>query len=238
MRINKDKDIFGRCCTDYYNGDKNAQIIVHTDIAETDILPAEHLFRGFDQMPHHEQTALQQARGDILDIGACAGSHSLYLQSLGYNVTALDISAGCCEIMTNRGVKNVLCEDIFKHTGKTYDSILLLMNGIGIAGNLSKLPVLLEHLRTLLNPGGKIIFDSSDLQYLYLEDDGSIAIPLTEKYYGELIYNLEYKNKKSGKFNWFFVDPYTIEAVAGQCNFKMQFIAEGAHYDYVACLYL
>ncbi len=237
MRINEDKDIFGSCCKDYLNGDKNAQIIVHTDIAETDILPASHLFRNFEQMAHHEQAALQQARGEILDVGACAGSHSLYLQGLGYNVTALDISTGCCEVMKSRGVKTVLCEDIFKYQGKTYDSILMLMNGIGIAGNLPKLPELLEHLRTLLNPGGKIIFDSSDLQYLYLENDGSISIPLTEKYYGELIYNLEYRKKTSGEFNWFFIDPYTMEAVAGECNFKMQFLTEGPHYDYVGCLY-
>jgi len=237
MKINEDKDIFGRCCKDYLNGDEDAHIIVHTDIAETDILPAKHLFREFDKMPHHEQTALQQARGNILDVGACAGSHSLYLQSLGYNVTALDISKGCCDVMKQRGVKNVLYEDIFKYQGQTYDSILMLMNGIGIAGSLPKLSELLDQLRTLLNPGGKIIFDSSDLQYLYLEDDGSINIPLSDKYYGELLYNLEYKNKKSGEFNWFFIDPYTMEAVAGECNFKMQFLAEGPHYDYVACLY-
>ncbi len=237
MRINEDKDIFGRCCLDYLDGVKNAEIIVHSDIAETDLLPAKHLFRDFNKMPIHEQTALQQARGDILDVGACAGTHSLYLQSLGYNVTAIDISKGCCEVMKSRGVKNVLCEDIFKYQDKTYDSILMLMNGIGIAGNLPNLPKLLDHLRTLLNPGGKIIFDSSDLQYLYLEEDGSISIPLNEKYYGELVYNLEYKEKKSGEFNWFFIDPYTMEAVAGECNFKMQFLSEGPHYDYVACLY-
>ena len=237
MRINEDKDIFGKCCVDYWEGNKDATIKVNTDIAETDLLPAVHLFRNFSDMPKHEQAALQQTRGEILDIGACAGSHSLYLQELGYNVTSLDISKGCCEVMKKRGLKNVICEDILKYKGKTFDSILLLMNGIGIAGSLPNLPELLDHLRTLLNPGGKIIFDSSDLQYLYLEEDGSFCIPLTDKYYGELIYNLEYKGKKSGEFNWFFIDPYTIEAVANECNFKIQFIAEGSHYDYVACLY-
>jgi len=237
MKINKDKDIFGRCCLDFLDGDFDAAITVHTDVAETDKLPAKHLFRNFEEMPIHEQAALQQARGEILDVGACAGTHSLYLQSLDYNVTAIDVSVGCCEVMKRRGVKNVICEDIFQYQGKTYDSILMLMNGIGIAGSLPNLPKLLDHLRTLLNPGGKIIFDSSDLQYLYLEEDGSINIPLTDKYYGELIYELEYKGKTSGEFNWFFIDPYTIEAVAGECNFKMQFLAEGPHYDYVACLY-
>ena len=73
--------------------------------------------------------------------------------------------------------------------------------------------------------------------YEVITEDGSISIPLTEKYYGELVYNLQYKKLKSGKFNWFFIDPYTIEAVSGEVNFKMQFLAAGPHYDYVACLY-
>ena len=236
MRTKVEKDIFGQCCIDYYNGDKDAAIQVKTDIAENDILPAKLLFRDYSDMPVHEQKALQQARGDILDVGACAGSHSLYLQELGYNVTSLDISEGCCEVMKSRGIKNIICDDILQFKGKTYDTILLLMNGIGIAGNLPNLPELLDHLRTLLKPSGKIIFDSSDLQYLYLEEDGSISIPLTEKYYGELVYNLEYKDLKSDEFNWFFIDPYTMEAVANECNFKMQFLSEGPHYDYVACL--
>jgi len=237
MKSIKGEDIFGLCCSDFLFGDKNAKITVKSDLAETDYLSAAYLFRDFSDMPQHEQKALQQARGEILDVGACAGSHSLYLQGLGYNVTSLDISQGCCEVMKSRGLKNVVCDDIFHYAGKTFDSILMLMNGIGIAGSLPDLPDLLDHVRTLLKPGGKIIFDSSDLQYLYMEEDGSLSLPLTEKYYGELIYELEYKKLKSGKFKWFFIDQYTIEAVANEVNFKMQFIAEGPHYDYVACLY-
>jgi SAM-dependent methyltransferase len=237
MKSIKGEDIFGLCCKDYFLGDKSAKITVKSDLAETEYLEGAYLFREFSEMPKHEQKALQQARGEILDVGACAGSHSLYLQGLGYNVTSLDISPGCCEVMKDRGLKDVVCDDIFNYSGKTFDSILMLMNGIGIAGSLPDLPNLLEHIKTLLKPGGKIIFDSSDLQYLYMEDDGSLSIPLTEKYYGELIYELEYKKLKSGKFNWFFIDPYTVEAVANEVNFKMQFIAEGPHYDYVACLY-
>lgn len=230
-------DIFGQCCLDYLKGDKQAKIIVHTDIAETDELTAEYLFRGYEEMPFHEKKALRQVRGKILDVGACAGSHSLYLQELGYDVTALDLSPGCCSVMEKRGIKNVICSDIKDLHGESFDTILLLMNGIGIAGTLSELPSFLDSLRTLLKQGGKIVFDSSDLQYLYTENDGSILIPLGEKYYGELEYQLEYKGIKSEKFNWFFVDPYTMEAIAKEVNFQMQFIAQGPHYDYSACLY-
>lgn len=229
-------DVFGLCLKAYQEGNKKAKITVRTDIAETDYLPADYLFRGFDEMPEHEKAALLQAKGKILDIGACAGSHSLYLQQKGFDVTALDISEGCCEVMKKRGIEKVVCQDIFKYNAEKYDTILLLMNGIGMAGTLPELPTLFNHLKSLLNEGGQIIFDSSDLQYLYLDEDGYLNIPLGDKYYGELEYNLEFQKQKSGKFNWFFADPYSVEDYAAQCGLKMEFIQEGEHYDYAAKL--
>ncbi len=234
----KQVDIFGMCCKDYLSGDKDAKILVHSDLAETDSLAASYLFRSFRDMPIHEKKAMGLCRGKILDIGACAGAHSLYLQDLGYKVTSLDISHGCCEVMEKRGLKDVVCGDIFKFPKGNYDTILLLMNGIGVAGSIPNLPDLLEYLRTLLSPGGKIIFDSSDLQYLYTDSEEGLRIPLNmDRYYGEIIYNLQYKNNFSREFFWLFVDPYTIEAIASECGYKMHFVTKGPHYDYLACLY-
>lgn len=232
------KDIFGLCCKDYLSGDKDAKIIVHSDLAESDELHASYLFRSYRDMPIHEKKAMDLARGRILDVGACAGAHSLHLQDLGYDVTALDISPGCCEVMEKRGVKNVVCGDIFKYLKGNFDTILLLMNGIGVAGTVPNLPDLLEYLKSLLAPGGKIIFDSSDLQYLYLDGDKGISIPLvSDRYYGEIVYNLQYKNWFSKEFFWLFIDPYTVEAIAMECGYKMHFVTKGPHYDYLACLY-
>lgn len=236
--MGKQVDIFGQCCKDYLAGDKRAKIIVHSDLAETEELPAAYLFRDYKDMPDHEKKAMDLARGKILDVGACAGAHSLYLQNLGYDVTALDISEGCCEVMEKRGVKNVVCGDIFKYIKGNFDTILLLMNGIGVAGTIPNLPYLLEYLKTLLAPGGKIIFDSSDLQYLYTDEEEGISIPLnSDRYYGEIVYTLQYKKSFSKDFFWLFIDPYTVEAIATECGFKMHFVAKGPHYDYLACLY-
>lgn len=236
MENTQHNDIFGLCLKAYLEGDKRARITVRTDIAETDYLPASYLFRGFDKMPQHEKTALLEAKGKVLDIGACAGSHSLYLQENGFDVTALDISEGCCEVMQKRGVKKVVCKNIFDYNAEKFDTIFLLMNGIGMAGTLPELPKLLSHLKSLLNDGGQIIFDSSDLQYLYLEDDGSVNIPLGGKYYGELVYDISFHKQSSGKFNWFFADPYSVEDYAEQCGLKMGIIQFGEHYDYAARL--
>lgn len=236
MTANGNSDVFGLCLKAYQEGNKKAKITVRTDICETDYLPAEYLFRDFEEMPEIEKSALAEARGKILDIGACAGSHSIYLQSQNLDVTALDISEGCCEVMKARGINKVVCENIFNYKGKKFDTIFLLMNGIGMAGTIEKLPDLFLHIKSLLNDDGQIIFDSSDLQYLYLEDDGSINIPLGEKYYGELVYNIEFNKQRSGEFEWFFADPYLVEDIAAKCGLKMEFICQGEHYDYVARL--
>jgi SAM-dependent methyltransferase len=234
----KQVDIFGLCCRDYLAGDMDAKILVHSDIADTDEIPGSFLFRSFRDMPIHEKKAMELSRGKILDIGACAGAHSLYLQGLGYDVTSIDISPGCCEVMKKRRLKNVVCGDIFKFPDGKFDTILLLMNGIGIAGSIPNLPDLLQYLRTLLAPGGKIIFDSSDLQYLYTDSEEGLRIPLNqERYYGEVVYSLQYKNQFSKEFFWLFIDPYTIEAIAAECGYQMHFVTKGPHYDYLACLY-
>ena len=138
--------------------------------------------------------------------------------------------------MQKRGVKKVVCKNIFDYNAEKFDTIFLLMNGIGMAGTLSELPKLLNHLKSLLADGGQIVFDSSDLQYLYIEDDGSINIPLGGKYYGELVYDISFHKHSSGKFNWFFADPYSVEDYAEQYGLKMEIIRTGEHYDYSARL--
>lgn len=236
--MNQTSDIFGQCCKDYLSGDLGAKIIVHSDLAETEELTASYLFRSFRDMPIHEKKAMGLSRGKILDVGACAGSHSIYLQDLGYDVTAIDISQGCCEVMKKRGVKKVINGDIFKLITGKFDTILLLMNGFGIAGTIPNLPSLLEYLRTVLSPGGKIIFDSADLQYLYTDESKGQSIPLSyDRYYGEIKYTLQYKNSYGSDFFWLFIDPYTVEAIAHECGFNIQFITKGPHYNYLACLY-
>ncbi len=235
--MTKQIDIFGQCCKDYFAGDTDAKILVHSDLADTEELQASYLFRSYRDMPIHEKKAMELARGKILDIGACAGAHSLYLQNMGYDVTAIDISPGCCEVMEKRGLKNVIYGDIFDFKQGEFDTIYLLMNGIGIAGTMPNLPELFEYLKSFLTPSGKIVFDSSDLQYLYLDSGKAQNIPINnDRYYGEIVYNLQYKNLFSKDFFWLFADPYIVEAIASECGYNMHFVTKGPHYDYLACL--
>ena len=171
-------------------------------------MPVKIYFRNSNDMPELEWVALQQCRGTILDIGAGAGSHALALQQLGLDVTALDISPMLVRLMKKRGVRRVICDDFFKLRSGRYDTLLLLMNGIGLAGNLDGLRRFLTKARKLLRPGGQLIFDSSDIAYLYHGKP-----PKGPEYYGAIFYQYEYRRQQSDWFQWLFIDRKTLRAV-------------------------
>ena len=93
------KDLFGKALLDYQSGDYTEDLITSTNISEDDVLPLPYLFRDFSEMPKLEQKALQLAKGNILDVGCGAGSHSLYLEEKGLNVKAIDTSIGAIEVI-------------------------------------------------------------------------------------------------------------------------------------------
>ncbi|MDA3910102.1 MAG: methyltransferase domain-containing protein [Bacteroidales bacterium] len=228
-------DPYGKACVDYLNGKRNIFIKFSSEIAELSDLPVEYLFRTYDEMPAIEQKALEMAKGNILDAGAGAGSHCLELQSQGKQVTALEISPLLCQVMKDRGLESVVNADIYGYRKSGYDTILFLMNGIGICETMDGFKKLLIHLKTCLAPKGQIILDSSDLIYMFLQEDGSIQLPLTENYYGEMPFKISYKSQfLNGK--WLYIDPDNLDAVATSLGYSCEIIMKGTHYDYLARL--
>ncbi|GAF03744.1 class I SAM-dependent methyltransferase [Saccharicrinis fermentans] len=230
-------DPLGNACLDFISGAKNAEITVESNIAEDDVLPVEYLFRSFNEMPDLEKKALTLSQGKILDVGAGAGSHALYLQQSNKEVFANEISHTACSVMHQRGVKNIIEQDFFElpETEK-YDTILMLMNGIGIAQETAKLKTFFTKIKALLAPNGSLLIDSSDIRYLFEDDDGSILINLNGSYYGEITYKMHYKDIKGKSFKWLFIDDELLKFYAEKNGFKMEKIADGLHYDYLARL--
>ena len=223
----------GSAIADFHATGKAAKLRVFSPMFDEDEIPVKTLFRGFDEMPAIEQTALREATGRILDVGAGAGCHSLALQHMDKQVTAIDISPLAVATMRKRGVKEVLQQDFFTLDGQ-YDTILMLMNGIGIVGSLSRLPAFFMQVDHLLTPGGQLLCDSSDICYIFEDEDGIIDLTGIEGYYGELNYQMQYKNVKGEEFPWLFIDPETLKEQALAHGFKVDVIARGSHYDYLA----
>lgn len=232
-------DPMGAAIRDYHLRGKAARLRVMSSMFDEDEMPVDHLFRTFDDMPHLEQKALDMAYGKVLDIGAGAGCHALALQERGMDVKAIDISPLSCKVMKERGIKDVECVNLFcKQLQGKYDTLLLLMNGTGIAGKLSQLPALLNRLKELLNEEGQILIDSSDLKYIYENEDGSMDIDLNAPYYGEVDYQMQYRDIKGEPFDWLYTDPMLLASVSKQCGLQCQIMEQGEHYDYLAKLTL
>ncbi len=233
--MHDEKDPIGRAISEYYFLHDNTPIVVQSMLIEDEEMPPDYFFRDLNEMPLLEKTALKQCKGSVLDIGAGAGCHTLVLQERGLEVCALELSESCCRVMKARGVKRVINKDIFQYSEEKYDTLLLLMNGIGIAGSPEGLLELLLHLKTLMKPGGKILLDSSDLIYLYEQPDGSILFDLnSDAYYGVVDYCLQYKKITGEPFSWLFADQTLLADTAELAGLKAHILEYGPHYDYLA----
>lgn len=232
------KDLFGKAIFDYQTNNNPEPIITETSISDTDEMDVGYLFRDFKVMPKIEQKALQLAKGKILDVGCGAGSHALYLQKKGYDVTGIDISPSAIKTCQLRGlqkayVKNILDLDTSKEENK-YDTILLLMNGTGIFGTLLQIAKHLKQLKSLLKQNGQILIDSSDIIYMFDQDeDGAYEVPATG-YYGELTFNIQYKNESEDSFPWLYLDYNTLQNACYANGLQSELIMEGKHFDYLA----
>ena len=239
MIIPPQLDPIGQAVVSYFYYNDNSPINVHSKVVEDEELPPDYFFRNHSEMPKLERIALKKCTGEILDVGAGAGSHSLYLQQQKKRVTALEISQLCCEVMKARGIVNIENSNVMLFKKRQFDTIILLMNGIGIAGTIKGLNNLLNHLKTLLRKNGKILLDSSDLIYLFEQEDGSFLLDINAKnYYGEIDYQLTYKTFKGQPFSWLFADHVILTEIAKQTGFKTKILEYGPHYDYLAELTL
>ena len=236
MLIAKDKDPIGSALLEYFQTKEDAPIDVKMSLTEADVLSPSYFFRTFDKCPELEQLALEQSRGEVLDVGAGAGSHSLYLQEHGFDVTAIDVSPNSVDVMKKRGLNKAQLIDFYDIQGGQFDTLLFLMNGIGLVRTLDGLNQFFEHARRLLAPKGQILLDSSDLIFMFEEEAGSYLINLNDKYHGEVEFNLSYKDIKGEAFNWLYVSQELLLDAANANGFGCEIIQEGAHYDYLARL--
>lgn len=231
------KDLFGRAILDYQTGNNPEDLITETTISEADEMSVAYLFRSFEEMPKLEQKALELSTGKILDVGCGAGSHSLYLQNKGLDVTSIDVSANAIEACKLRGLKNAFTQDVMTLQHQKFDTVLLLMNGAGMCGRLKNISNFLLQLKNLLTEEGQILVDSSDIIYMFDEDeDGGKWIPGDSDYYGEVEFIVSYKGATEKPFEWMYIDYNTLQNAALTNGFTCELVLEGEHFDYLARL--
>lgn len=227
-------DVIGKAIHAYYQTKVPQIIYWETEISEPDEMDAAYFFRNWDDMPDLEKKALEHCKGNILEVGCAAGSHGLILQERGLNVMSIDISALSVEVSQERGLLHVQLASVWDIEGK-YDTILLLMNGTGLLENVEKSVGYLQKLKNLLQPNGQILIDSSDILYMYdQEEDGSIWSPST--YYGELHFTVTNQEGETQEFPWLYLDFNTLQILCKEAGLQCDKLADGEHHDYLARL--
>ena len=234
LTTNKEKDPMGRAISDYFHTGKAGKLRVLSSMFYEDEIPVPTLFRTYDEMPVQERKALELCRGRILDVGAGSGCHSKVLMERGLEVVAIDISELSIEVMKEKGIdaRNI---NFFDETFcEKFDTILLAMNGIGIVGKVENLGNFFRSAKRLLAPGGQLLLDSSDIKYIFMDDDGNMDIDLAAGYYGEIDYKMRYKNITGEPFDWLYIDFDTLSMYAEEHGFNCEKCIDGEHYDYLA----
>lgn len=215
------KDLMGKAIWDHFHQNSPEDIITESSVSEQDVLPVSYLFRDFEEMPPIEQKALELSNGKVLDVGAAAGSHSLYLQNQKQlDVTAIDISEKSIEVCKLRGMKNSVCRNLLDFNDGTFDTILLLMNGTGIFETIDRMDDYLKKLYQLLNPGGQLLIDGTDIMYMFENPEG-IELPI-DHYYGEVEYYVSYKGEEDEPFKMLYLDYDNLKTTAEEFGFKVE----------------
>lgn len=224
----------GRAILDYYTTGKAAKLRVFSSMFYEDEIPVSTLFRSFEEMPVQEKKAIELCRGRVLDAGAGSGCHSKLLVERGLEVTAIDISELSVEVMKQRGIDARVIDFFDERFTEKFDTILLAMNGIGIVGKTDRLGEFFRCAKRLLAPGGQILLDSSDIKYVFMDEDGSMEINLAAGYYGEVDFKMRYKNITGKPFDWLYIDFETLSMYAEEYGFNCEKCIDGEHYDYLA----
>jgi len=233
--MDKFNDPIGQAILEFSENGFTENITVHSDLCDDDVMPVPYLFRTLDEMPKIEQLALDLCKGDILEVGAGTGCHSKILKHNGFNTLSIDTSKGATDYLSKEGL-NSQNIPFLNLKGKSFDTILILMNGLGLAGKLENIGTFLTHAKSLLKNGGKIITDSTDIRYLYEDDEGGVWMNLNSQYPGEMEFQMEYKTHKSEWFPWVYIDFETLEHEAKKIGLKATKQLEDENFHYLTTL--
>jgi len=231
--LSRSKDPLGHAIYDYYHNKTLSKLKVECSISEDDEIPVDYLFREYDEFPSLEQIAIKHCKGRILDVGVGAGCHSLFLKSQGYDVLGIDISELAVEVCVERGLE-AKAVSIYNMGDSNFDTLLLLMNGLGIVGDFDGLDKFFRKSKSILNPGGQILLESSDIKYMFEDEDGSFLLPFGERFYGELEYRMIYNEIEGEAFRWLYLPYELLEEHASKHGLKVELLFEDDSYAYLA----
>lgn len=227
----RSSDILGEAMLEFLKSGTVHRLLAHTSYGPDETYFLDYFFRDLDDMPDLERYAVTLCSGKILEIGAGAGSHALLLLQEGKDIVVMDNSAGCINVLLKRGLYKVQHMDIFNLQTGGYNTLLLLMNGIGITGNLGGLVRFLKKAEDITASKAQIIFDSTDVSYAIKKESRA-----REGYVGEIKYQFEYRGIRGPWFDWLYIDQEKLFELCDQTPWMPQVLFEDGRGHYLARL--
>ena len=224
----------GYALRDYLAGDLAAAVTVLGAAGDADVIPAALFFRTGEEFSALDTAALELCRGRVLDVGAGAGCHALALQARGLEVCAIDILPEAVEVMRRLGVADARCLDVgdLEPSEAAFDTVLLMMNGLGMAGRIARIPAFLRTIRRLVRPTGRLLLDSFDPR---TAAEAAAGLP-PGAYPGELRFRLEYRGERGPWYSWLFVDFDRLARGAARAGWTAEVVWQEADGHYLAQL--
>jgi len=229
---------FGLALLDYFKGNSKAELVFIREDGRRVSQPMGLFFRDQNDFTCIEKAAFSLCKGDVLDIGAGTGSQSMYLSSLKYNVTSIDICPDAVTIMKQRGLKNVYCADIFEFKGWIFDTLLMMGHGIGLVETIAGLDKFLVHAKTLTGTDSQILLDSFDVTTT--DDQANLAYHEVNRkagrYIGEIRMKFEFQNQEGPYCGWLQIDAETLKQHADLAGWLCEIVYKEKSGDYLARL--
>lgn len=222
----------------YVEGDRDAELVIHRDDGVDDPMPVGYFFRKWPDFDSIDREAIERCQGRVLDVGAGTGVHSLVLQERGLRVTAIDIVPESVAIMTQHGVNDAQCVDVFTFHAGPFDTMLLLGHGIGMVETVAGLDRFLSHAQKLVSKDGQVLLDSVDVRQT--EDPRYLAYHEANRragrYIGEIRLQLEFQGQKGPLCGWLHVDAETLSEHAASANWQTDVLLREKNGHYLARL--
>lgn len=228
---------FGLSLLDYYRGNRTATMTIIRDDGLAVQLPASGFFRDAQELKI-EHFALDMAYGRILDAGAGAGIHSVFLQKKGFPVCSIDVSPEAVLLMRDQGVIDVRQADIMEFSGEKFDTIIMLGHGIGAVENMSGLSYFLRQAKNLLTPDGQILLTSVDVRFSRDPRDLEYQKQNIEsgRYFGEVRMQFKYGDLTGPVCGWLQLDAQTLKERANESGLDCEVIIQQDDGNYLAKL--
>ncbi len=205
----------------YTQPDVPVSMKVHIKNVATHEVDVHMFFEQPEEFLEIDRIAYQLCRGRILDIGAGVGRFALPLQKQGLTVCAMEELPQAIAIMQERGVQDICSMELDDFLDQSivnekFDTVLMIMNGLGIVGTFDKLALFLDKIKPFLKPDGQILADSMSVNLSKVNDFSKhIEIQKMDgKYPGEVQLKFEYQGVLGSDVAWLHIDEIALASLA------------------------